>query len=209
MELHYGKVSGNSARAVFAAFESGLPIDFKLVDTAAGQHQSAAYKAINPMGKIPSLTDGAFSLWESNAIGLYLAEQAPARHLVPGTAQGRASMHRWLFFQAAHVSPPCVPVFRALNEQVKAFWKIKPGLHEVEQANRDLARFLPVLDQAVQGREWLEETFSLADIAFAPHLWLLAEGGFDLSPCPALRDWLGRIWARPAWRQTTSLVFGR
>lgn len=209
MELHYGKVSGNSARAVFAAYESGLPIDFTLVDTAAGQHQSAAYKAINPMGKIPSLTDGAFHLWESNAIGLYLVELGPAHHLIPGTAQGRASMHRWLHFQAAHVSPPCVPLFRALNEQVKAFWKITPSQHEVEQARRELARFLPVLDNAVQGREWLEEAFSLAEIAFAPHLWMIAQGGFDLSECPALQDWLGRIWARPAWKQTAALVFGK
>lgn len=209
MELHYGKVSGNSARAVFAAYESGLPIDFKLVDTAAKEHQSPAYKAINPMGKIPSLTDGPFHLWESNAIGLYLAEEGPARHLLPATAQGRASMQRWLFFQAAHLSPPCVPLFRALNEQVKAFWKITPGPQEVEQARKELARFLPVLDQAAQGREWLEETFSLADIAFAPHLWLLAEGGFDFTVYPALREWLGRVWARPAWKEAQALVFGK
>jgi glutathione S-transferase len=209
MELHYGKVSGNSARAVFAAYESGLPIDFKLVDTTAGQHQSPGYKAINPMGKIPSLTDGAFRLWESNAIALYLVEQGPAHHLVPATAQGRASMQRWLFFQAAHVTPPCVPLFRALNEQVKAFWKVVPYPHELEQARRDLSRFLPVLDEGVQRKQWLEETFSLADIAFAPHLWMLHEGGFDFAPYPALMDWLARVWARPAWKQTTALVFGK
>ena len=209
MELHYGKVSGNSSRAVFAAYESGLPIRFQLVDTAAGQHQSPEYKALNPMGKIPTLTDGPFRLWESNAIGLYLVEQGPAHHLVPATAQGRASMQRWLFFQAAHLTPACAPVFRALNEQVRAFWKLAPDPRDVEQGRKELARFLPVLEQAVTGREWLEETFSLADIAFAPHLWLLSEGGFDLSPYPALQAWLGRVWARPAWKQTTALVFGK
>ncbi len=55
----------------------------------------------------------------------------------------------------------------------------------------------------------LERQFSLADVAYAPHLWLVAEGGFDLSPYPRVRDWLGRLTARPAWRKAADLIFGR
>jgi glutathione S-transferase len=209
MELHYGRVSGNSARAVFALLESGAAHTLTLVDTTAGENQSPGYKAINPMGKIPSLTDGAFKLWESNAIGLYAAGKNPACGLIPSSEQGRASMQRWLFFQAAHVSPPCVPLFRALHPLANAFWKVgKVDLKELERPRAELARFLPVLDEAVRGRDFLEEKFSLADIAYAPHLWLISQGVFDLSPYPALQAWLGRVWARPAWQRTQQLVFG-
>ena len=66
----------------------------------------------------------------------------------------------------------------------------------------------PVLEQALVGREWLEGTFSIADIAFAPHLWILSEGGFDLSATPGVRAWLARVLARSAWRSAVDMVFG-
>ena len=72
----------------------------------------------------------------------------------------------------------------------------------------ELARYLPVLDAALAGREWLEGEFSLADIAYAPHLWLLAEGGFDFSATPAMSAWLTHLLARPAWKATLAMVYG-
>jgi glutathione S-transferase len=76
-----------------------------------------------------------------------------------------------------------------------------------EAGRKELARYLPVLESALEGREWLEGTFTLADLAYAPHLWLVVEGGFELAPYPAVRGWLERMLARPAWRRTAALVF--
>jgi len=64
-----------------------------------------------------------------------------------------------------------------------------------------------VLEGALAGRDWLEGDFTLADIAFAPHLWLIVDAGFDLSPYPAVDAWLDRMLARPAWRRTAEMVF--
>jgi len=64
-----------------------------------------------------------------------------------------------------------------------------------------------VLENALTQREWLEGTFTLADIAYAPHLWFLAESGFDFGSTPAVRAWLDRLLARPAWRKASALVF--
>ena len=79
----------------------------------------------------------------------------------------------------------------------------------MEAGRKELARYLPVLEGALADREWLERQFSLADVAYAPHLWLVAEGGFDLSPYPRVRDWLDRLLARPAWRKAAEMIFGR
>jgi glutathione S-transferase len=208
MELYYGRMSGNSARSVFALHEAGAQFTPRLLDTRSGENRNADYLAVNPMGKIPALADGSFRLWESNAINWYVAEKHPAAGLLPATAEGRAAVLRWLFFQAAHVTPSCAPLFFATNRRMQEYWKNTGNAQAAEAARKDLARWLPVLEGALAGREWLEGAFSLADVAYAPHLWLIVEGGFDLAPYPAVRAWLERLLARPAWRKAAELVFG-
>jgi glutathione S-transferase len=207
MDLYYGRMSGNSARAVFGLAEAGVPYRAHVIDTKAGENKSPAYLAVNPMGKIPALADGDFKLWESNAINWYAAEKAPQARLLPASPEGRADVQRWLFFQSAHVSPACIPVFRAINPRVLAFWGgSAPAAPAVESARKELARFLPVIEERLRDRQWLAGEFSLADIAYAPHLSLLAEGGFEFSP--RLRAWLDKLLARAAWRKTAEAVFG-
>jgi len=160
------------------------------------------------MGKIPALVDGPLKLWESNAINWYAAEKVPGARLLPASIERRASVQRWLFFQAAHVSPACVPVFRATNARVQAFLHNAADPQAAEGGRKELARYLPVLEGALADREWLEREFSLADVAYAPHLSLVAEGGFDLSPYPRVCAWLDRLLARPAWRKAAEMIFG-
>jgi len=208
MDLYYGRNSGNSARAVFCLAEAGAGWTPRLVDPRAGENRSAAYLAINPMGKIPALVDGALHLWESNAINWYVAERHPASRLLPSSPEGRARVLRWLFFQSAHVSPACAQVFRSTNAMMQAYWGTRPDPAALEQGRRELGRYLPVLEEALDGRDWLEGELTLADLAYLPHLSFVAEGGFDLGPYPRTRAWLDRLAARPAWRRTRELVFG-
>jgi GST-like protein len=91
---------------------------------------------------------------------------------------------------------------------VQSFWQSKADPQAAEAGRKELSRYLPVLESALADREWLEEDFSLADVAYAPHFALLAEGGFDFAPWPRLRVWLERMLARPAWRRTAEMVFG-
>ncbi|HET7784339.1 MAG TPA: glutathione S-transferase family protein [Myxococcales bacterium] len=205
MDLYYGRMSGNSARALFGLNEAGARFRPVLVDTRAGENRGAAYLALNPMGKIPAFADGGFKLWESNAINWYAAEKLG--RLLPATPEGRASVQRWLFFQSAHVSPACIPLFRFTNARVQEFWKTKGDAGSAEGARKELGRYLPVLEAQLSGREWLENEFSLADVAYAPHLQMIAEGGFDFSVYPQVKKWLDRLLSRPAWRKTAELVF--
>ncbi len=95
MDFYYGRVSGNSARVAFALNEAGLTYTSHLLDTSSGQNRSAEYLSVNPMGKIPSLVDGSFKLWESNAINWYVAEKFPDARLLPRKSlEGRASVQR-------------------------------------------------------------------------------------------------------------------
>jgi glutathione S-transferase len=209
MDLFYGRMSGNSARSLFGLYEAGAQFTPRRLDVTGGENRKPEYLAVNPMGKIPGLVDGKLRLWESNAINWYVCEKNPAAGLLPTTIEGRASVQRWLFFQSAHVTPACIPIFRATHARVQEFWKSKGDAQAAEAARKELARWLPVLEGALGGRDWLEGSFSIADVAYAPHLALVVEGGYDLAPHPAVRAWLERLLARPAWRKTADLVFGQ
>jgi glutathione S-transferase len=209
MDFYYGSLSGTSARVAFALTEAGADYTPRLLDTPRGDHHTAPFLAVNPMGKIPALVDGDLRLWESNAINLYVAEKHPAARLLPASSAGRASVMRWLFFQAGHVSPAGFPIMRTTNERIRNVWKYAvPDSKTVEAARQELARYLAVLDDALAGRDWLEGDFSLADIAYAPHLALIAEGenGFDFASTPNVRAWLARLWNRPAWTKATEMA---
>ncbi len=208
MDFYYGRCSGNSARVAFGLGEAGATFQPHLIDTRSGENRSAAYLVVNPMGKVPAFVDGELKLWESNAINWYAAEKMPKSRLLPASLGGRASVQRWLFFQAAHVTPACISVFRATNARVQEFWQTKGDPQALEAGRKELARYLPVLDSALANRDWLEGEFTLADIAYAPHLFLVAEGGFDFSPYPRLRAWMDRLRTRPAWKKAEEMIFG-
>src|SRR3989442_5645975 len=162
MDFYYGAMSGNSARVAFGLAEAGAKCQPRLLDTRKGENRSPEYLAVNPMGKIPSLVDGALKLWESNAINWYVAEKFPAARLLPSSIEGRAEVHRWLFFQTAHFSPPAVTVFRATHPRVKAFWGGEPEEAAVAAARKELARFLPVLERRLSACDMLAGVRSLS-----------------------------------------------
>jgi len=207
LDFHFGKQSGNSARVAFALYEGKIPFTPHMLHLPRGEGRTPEYLALNPMGKVPSLVDGATRLWESNAINWYLAEQFPESRLLPATPAARAAVQRWLYFQVGHVTPAAMAVYRTHSERAQKFWGLRPDPQAAEQGKKELLRFLPVLEDVLARQQWLETDFSLADIAYAPHLWFLAETGFDFPGTPAVRAWLERLLARPAWKQASALVF--
>jgi glutathione S-transferase len=100
IDLHY--FPGNASLTPHLLLEElGTPYRLVLVDRAQDAQHSAAYKALNPNGKIPTLVDGPLVLWETAAIVLHLVDTHPAAGLAPpvGTAE-RAHFYKWLSWLA-------------------------------------------------------------------------------------------------------------
>jgi glutathione S-transferase len=97
---------------------------------------------------------------------------------------------------------------RATNPRIMAFWGGPGDAAAAGRGSKELARYLPVVEQRLQGREWLADQFSIADIAYAPHLFGVKGGKFDFSPYPRLAAWLDRMLARPAWKKAEQMIFG-
>jgi glutathione S-transferase len=207
MDFYFGRFSGNSARAAFALFEANVPFEPRFIHTTRGDQHAPEYRAINPVGRVPAIVDGTLALWESNAINWYVAEKHPESGLLPQSVEGRARVQKWLFFQTAHVWPACGAIFRAAHAGYLSFWNRTANAAVAEAGRAELARYLPVLEGALAGNDWLEERFSLADITYAAHLWLAQEAGTALSATPRVEAWLARMVARPAWQKTTSMIF--
>jgi glutathione S-transferase len=202
--FHFGKNSGNAARSALALFETGVQFAAHPLDLR--KPRSPEYLRLNPVGKVPTLIDGETTLWESNAINWYLAEKyQPA--LLPTTPEGRAAVLRWAFFQTSHVSPAATAVHRSINPAHVRYLGQHTDAREAENGRKELARFLPVLESALAKADWLVGDYSLADIAFAPHLGFLVQHGFDFPGTPRVRAWLERIRARPAWQKAHALIF--
>jgi len=209
MEFYFGITSGNSLRTAFALREIGLPHTAHALHVPRGDSRTPDYLTVNPMGKVPALVDDGLVLWESNAINWYLAEKQPRAGLLAPSLAGRARIQRWLFFQTGHVTPACRAVYLQTNAQVQDFWGLRSDAESAEAGRAELRRYLLVLEAALAGREWLEGEFSLADIAYAPHLWMVAQGGFDFSAFPAVQAWLDRMQSRAAFQASVAMIFGK
>src|ERR1700733_7129181 len=102
MLTFFFNASPNPTKVALFLEESGLAYEPRPIDTRKGDQFSAAYLAINPNGKVPALVDGDATVFDSNAILLYLADKT-GKFLPP--AKDRGELLSWLMFVATGVGP--------------------------------------------------------------------------------------------------------
>ncbi len=197
LKLHGFPMSPNTRRALFALEEVEEPYELVAVDLMSGEHKGAAYLALNPTGRVPTLVDGDFTLWESNAILEYLAARSPAKALGPQSPRERGEIARWMFMNAAHLSPNVARIF-AHTIRLPEAQRI-PRL--VDEARAEVDRSLKAVSGRLAGREYLVDRFTIADIAVAPTLGAAPMLGIDLTKFAGVAEWMKRVSERPAWQK--------
>jgi glutathione S-transferase len=193
MQLYDVALSPNAKKVRVIARELGIPLDRITVDL---QQTDATYRGLNPMGKVPTLDDDGYVLWESGAILVYLATREESS-LLPQDARGQADVLRWMFFAATHIQP----WMSTLGQErlIKPMRGIEANPTLIEHAERELSRFIPVLDRALAGSEYLTDTFSVADIFVGCGFEGAERRGVDCAAYPALSEWRTRLSARSSW----------
>ena len=93
----------NPTKVALFLEEAGLPYEAIPVDTRKGEQFKPAFLAINPNGKVPAIVDGDATVFDSNAILLYLAEKTGK--FLPATPAARGELLSWLMFVATGVGP--------------------------------------------------------------------------------------------------------
>ena len=184
-----------SLRALWMLEESGIPYKRVLVDIHAGTHDTASFRAINPMTKVPALEDGAAKLAESAAICAYVAERCPQAGLAPAVGDpARARYFHWLFFAPGCIEPAFAERFTGMSLPAKsAGW----GSFE---------RVFSVLEEALARGPWiLGEKFSAADVMIGTDLLFGIERFGIVEDTPVFAAYLERCKARPAHQRAMAI----
>ena len=100
----YYNLAPNPTKVALFLEESGLPYEPIPVDTRKGEQHAPAYRAINPNGKVPAIIDGDATVFDSNAILLYLAQKT-GKFLPEDTQAARGRLYSWLMFVGTGVGP--------------------------------------------------------------------------------------------------------
>lgn len=198
MKLYGFPMSPNSRRAQLTLEEIGVAYEYVAVDLASGAHKGPEYLAINPFGRVPTLVDGDFTLWESHAILEYLAAKHPEAGLGPKTPVERGEISRWMFLNAAHFGPANAAIF-AHTIRLPEDQRI-PKL--AENGRAEATRIFGVLDAALAGKTFLVgERVTLADLSIAPAAAFAPMLGLDLSTYPNVTAWIERLKSRPSFKK--------
>lgn len=176
-----------AATVVWMLEEVGVPYQLRFVDFATGQHKQPEILALNPMGKLPILTDGAAVVTESAAIALYLADRYAPGRLAPRLDDPRRGSYlRWSFFAPGVIEP-------GLMAKV-AGWAYKEG--QAGWGNHDA--MLSAMQAALsKGDYLLGDEFSMADVVFGGTVRFMLTFKM-LEPLPVFVAYAERLGARPA-----------
>jgi glutathione S-transferase len=194
MKLYWAPRS-RAIRAVWMLEEAGAPYERVLVDIENGEQARPEFRAVNPMMKVPALTDGAATVAESAAICAYVADRVPDAGLAPPIGDPlRGAYYRWLFFSPACIEPALAQKVTGMELRSSAAgW----GSYE---------RVVDVLEAALTPGPWiLGERFSAADVMLGADLHFAVELFRMIDPRPAFAAYLERCTARPAFARAQEI----
>lgn len=194
IRLHGFTGSGNCYKPALLMHQLGIPFAWTEVDILRGESRTPEFLARNANGKIPLLeVEPGRYLAESNAMLCYLAEGSA---YLPDDRWARAKVLEWLFFEQYSHEPYIATVrfwvhYQKRGEELKA--KIAETMPRGHAALAVMERQL-ALTPFLTGAD-----YTIADIALYAYTHVAHEGGFDLSPYPALQAWLARVAATPGF----------
>lgn len=187
-----------------------LDLAYERIDAgmAFGKNTEPAYLAMNPNGRVPTLVDGDFVLWESNSVMRYLClayGQGPGQDsgqdspIYPQVPQQRAAVDRWLDWTLSTLQPVDRPVFWALV-------RTPPEKRDMVAVQKDAdaeAVQWRIVDAQLATRKFIEgDHFTIADIALGAYArrWLGVEG-IAKPKLQNLDRWFAQFAARPGFAQ--------
>jgi glutathione S-transferase len=190
----YGDLVSRAHRVAWMLRELDLPFEHVPMRLQDGSARSPDYLKINPNGRVPALQDGDLKLFESLGINLYLARKHGGP-LAPADPQEDALATQWTLWVVNEIERPLL--LAAAN--LCFFAEEGRDPEEAALALGKLERPFKVLDAHLRERSHLVgERFTVADLNVCSVMSLVPLAGVDVSPWPAMQEWLMRCLERPA-----------
>ncbi len=195
IKLYDHPLSGNCYKVRLLLSQLGVPYERVIVDIFKGEHKSEEHQGMNPNMKIPVLQDGDFTMWESNAILLYLGRKFAPNDLFPDNPEAFGRAAQWLLFGKTTIDPNLA--------LARYFLRFVPSEDRDENQLKRLHvegnKALTVLNDHLTQNQFLAGSYSIADIGCYPYVLLSPEGGIDLSPFSSVISWIERIKSTPGY----------
>jgi len=190
--LYDSPVSGNCYKVRLLLAHLGIPYERRGVDVVDRSNRQELLGELNPALRVPTIVlDDGRPLAESGAILWFFGE---GTRFVPEDPYARAQVLQWMFFEQ-YDHEPAVAVVR--------FWVAYSGRPEAfaDRLDERMAaghRALAAMEGHIAGREFfVGDGLTLADIVLYAYTHVAGEGGFELEPYPAVREWLARVAVVP------------
>jgi GST-like protein len=195
----YYSLAPNPMKVALFLEESGLPYEAIPVDMRRGEQHAPSFTALNPNAKVPVIVDGPATVFDSNAILLYLAEKSG--QFLPAAAD-RGAMLSWLMFVASGIGP--------FTGQCVHFKHYAPhaDAYATNRYDFEAWRHWKILDAHLAGRPWMVSgTYTLLDMA----VWGWARavpsalGAQAWDQLPHVKRLLDAVSERPAAQRAAAL----
>ena len=197
----YYHPSPNPLKVALLLEETGLPYEVVPVDTRKGEQHAPEFLKINPNGKTPALVDGDATVFDSNAILLYLAEKT-GQFLPENTPKARADLLSWLMFVASGIGP-YTGQFVHFN-----FMAPEKLAYAVNRYQFEVERHFGIIEERLATHRYLlGETYTIVDMALWGWTRLLpfVFGDDAFARYPHIKRHLDEINARPAAARAEAL----
>jgi glutathione S-transferase len=203
IELFVFPPSPHAFKVMAVANHLGLDWTMRLVDLRKGDQKSPQYAALNPNRLMPTLKDGDFVLWESNAIGQYLALPSPNNGIWPKAERAGCDVARWQFWELAHWDRACTALIFEYVVKPVVFGTDEPDMAAVAKGIESFHGVATVLDGQLRNRPFITgDTLTLADFSPGPTMNFAEAARFPIEPYREIKRWFAALSALPAWQKT-------
>ncbi len=200
--LYATPLSGNGRKALAVCRHLGLAPDVRHINVYRGEGRAPAYRDIHPLGKVPALVDSDLTLWESNAILVYIAEAYGDCVLWSREPKRRADISRWLHWESSAWQP-------ALARVLGTFVAHELGLPNatgpasVDWSDGNFQTQATFLDAHLCGRAFITgDELTLADFSVAAMMMYVRHAQFPFDVFPEIGAWYERVEQIEAWKET-------
>jgi glutathione S-transferase len=195
----WGRInSSNVQKVMWVVGELGLTYERVDAGMTFGLVGEPWYRGMNPNGLVPTIQDGEFVLWESNAIVRYLAAKYGEGQLWPAKLETRAGADRWMDWCTTAVNPAIAPMFVGLIRTPPAQRDAKT----IEDARAKFEKLAAMLDAHLAGKRYVAgDNLTVGDIPVGcfMHRWYMLP--IERPQFSNLLAWYERLKERPAYRE--------
>lgn len=198
MDLYYSDIL-SARRACAVAKYLAAPVTYHYLDFAKGEQQGAGYLKINPNGKVPALVKGSRITVEADAVICQLSEDMGA-DLWPHDVARQIDIVSWFSWNAQHFTRAGGALYFE-NIVKRRFGIGAPDPRVVDEALNEWRRWARVLDDHLQGRQWMVgDNLTVADFSVAMALPYAGDAEMPLDEFAHVRRWHDKLNDIEAWR---------